>query len=105
MGRGHGHSSTRDRDANACYPRRTPRSTPRPAVSPAAPKSRRLHALDALRGIAVFLMIEQHVGIWLWEGPGAGERQLDYPLLVGFNALGGMAAPLFVSLAGVGSAL
>ncbi|MCX4246103.1 DUF1624 domain-containing protein [Paraliomyxa miuraensis] len=72
-------------------------STPRP--------SRRLLALDALRGIAVFLMIEQHVGIWLWHGPGPGERQLDYPLLVGFNALGGMAAPLFVSLAGVGSAL
>ncbi len=66
---------------------------------------RRLLALDALRGIAVFLMIEQHVGIWLWRGPAPGEAQLDYPLLVGFNALGGMAAPLFVSLAGVGSAL
>lgn len=74
-------------------------------MSATKPKSRRLFALDALRGIAVFLMIEQHVGIWLWQGPGPGERQLDYPLLVGFNALGGMAAPLFVSLAGVGSAL
>lgn len=68
-------------------------------------KPRRLLALDALRGIAVFLMIEQHVGIWLWQGPAPGERQLDHPFLVGFNALGGMAAPLFVSLAGMGSAL
>lgn len=68
-------------------------------------KPRRLFALDALRGIAVFLMIEQHTGIWLWQGPGPGQSQSDFPLLVGFNALGGMAAPLFVSLAGMGSAL
>ena len=68
---------------------------------------RRIFGLDALRGIAVFLMIEQHVGIWLWHGPNlaAGETYKDYPLPVGFNALGGMAAPLFVTLAGVGSAL
>ena len=53
----------------------------------------------------MFLMIEQHVGIWVWEGPAPGMKQLDYPLLVGFNALGGMAAPLFVTLAGCGSAM
>lgn len=53
----------------------------------------------------MFLMIEQHVGIWLWRGPDPGKTLFDYPFLVGFNALGGMAAPLFVSLAGVGSAL
>jgi len=53
----------------------------------------------------VFLMIEQHVGIWMWEGPAPGKTRLDYPLLIGFNALGGLAAPLFVTLAGVGSAL
>lgn len=74
-------------------------------MSAPKPKSRRLYALDALRGIAVFLMIEQHVGIWLWQGPGPGQTRGDFPVLVGFNALGGMAAPLFVSLAGVGSAL
>jgi uncharacterized membrane protein len=74
-------------------------------VSPSDTKPRRLLALDALRGIAVFLMIEQHVGIWLWQGPGRGQSQGDFPLLVGFNALGGMAAPLFVTLAGMGSAL
>ena len=69
------------------------------------PKSKRKLALDALRGVAVFLMIEQHVGIWVWRGPDPGKSQMDYPLLVGFNALGGMAAPLFVTLAGIGSAL
>lgn len=72
-----------------------------------AKKSKRIYGLDALRGIAVFLMIEQHVGIWLWRGPNraAHETVFDYPFLVGFNALGGGAAPLFVTLAGVGSAL
>lgn len=66
--------------------------------------SSRILSLDALRGLAVFLMIEQHLGVWLWS-PEPGTGRADYPLLVGFNALGGMAAPLFVSLAGVGSAL
>jgi len=69
------------------------------------PKPRRRLALDALRGLAVFLMIEQHVGIWVWQGAEPGKTASDYPLLVGFNALGGMAAPLFVTLAGCGSAM
>jgi uncharacterized membrane protein len=68
-------------------------------------RASRRHGLDALRGLAVFLMIEQHVGIWLWEGPGPGRTVGDHPILLGFNALGGAAAPLFVCLAGVGSAL
>ncbi len=74
-------------------------------MTDAPPKPRRRLALDALRGLAVFLMIEQHVGIWMWEGPAIGMKQTDYPLLIGFNALGGMAAPLFVTLAGCGSAM
>jgi uncharacterized membrane protein len=57
--------------------------------------------LDALRGVAVLLMIEQHVGVWLWR-PGASPA--DIVMLV-VNALGGMAAPLFIMLAGVGGAL
>lgn len=65
----------------------------------------RLLSLDALRGLAVLLMIEQHLGVWLWRGPDPGLGRTDYPLLIGFNALGGGAAPLFVTLAGVGSAL
>ncbi len=69
------------------------------------PPSRRLLSLDALRGIAVFLMIEQHLGVWLWEGTDPGKTVFDYPGLLTFNALGGGAAPLFVTLAGIGSAL
>ncbi|MCA9720251.1 MAG: DUF418 domain-containing transporter [Myxococcales bacterium] len=68
-----------------------------------APGSTRLYALDALRGLAVFLMMEQHLGIWLWRIPAGGAKR--FPGLVAFNALGGMAAPLFISLAGVGGAL
>jgi uncharacterized membrane protein len=66
---------------------------------------KRLLGLDALRGIAVFLMIEQHLGVWLWRGPGLGERMSDYPGLLVFNALGGGAAPAFVTLAGIGASL
>jgi uncharacterized membrane protein len=61
--------------------------------------------LDALRGIAVFLMIEQHMGVWLWRGvPRGGAVAAAWPL-VAFNALGGGAAPMFITLAGVGTAL
>jgi uncharacterized membrane protein len=65
----------------------------------------RLLSLDALRGLAVLLMIEQHLGVWLWHGPRPGAGLEDYWPLVALNALGGGAAPLFVTLAGVGSAL
>ncbi len=61
--------------------------------------------LDALRGLAVFLMIEQHMGVWLWQGVGRGRPLLEAWPLVAFNALGGGAAPLFITLAGVGTAL
>lgn len=50
-------------------------------------------------------MIEQHLGVWLWSGPRAGESMSDYPGLLAFNALGGGAAPAFVTLAGIGSSL
>jgi uncharacterized membrane protein len=66
---------------------------------------KRLLGLDALRGIAVFLMIEQHLGVWLWRGLQPGESMRDHLGLVIFNALGGGAAPAFVTLAGIGSSL
>jgi len=71
-----------------------------------SPARKRLLGLDALRGIAVFLMIEQHLGVWLWRGLQPGESMVrdHLPLLV-FNALGGGAAPAFVTLAGIGSSL
>jgi len=70
-----------------------------------APSSTRLHGLDALRGLAVFLMIEQHMGVWLWQGRRVGESLLQHWPLVAFNALGGGAAPMFITLAGVGTSL
>jgi uncharacterized membrane protein len=70
------------------------------------PAKHRLLGLDALRGVAVFLMIEQHLGVWLWRGLRPGESMShDYLGLMIFNALGGGAAPAFVTLAGIGSSL
>jgi uncharacterized membrane protein len=65
----------------------------------------RLCGLDALRGLAVFLMIEQHMGVWLWEGMKKGVEGVTVAPLVAFNALGGGAAPMFITLAGVGVSL
>ncbi|EDM75502.1 hypothetical protein PPSIR1_31513 [Plesiocystis pacifica SIR-1] len=78
---------------------------PEAESKPASKPSKRLLGLDALRGVAVFLMIEQHLGVWLWEGPAVGETMAHYPGLLVFNALGGGAAPAFVTLAGIGSSL
>jgi len=65
----------------------------------------RLPALDALRGIAVILMVQQHLGVWLWRVPVMPLWELftGHPLMMGMNFSGLLAAPLFVSLAGVGS--
>ena len=56
-----------------------------------------------LRGLAVVLMVEQHLGIWLTAVYKVRGGLL--PLVMGINALGGAAAPLFVFLAGVSAAL
>jgi uncharacterized membrane protein len=63
----------------------------------------RLTSIDALRGIAVILMIEQHMGFWLWNMSSSTLKFLDHPLLIGFNAMGGYAAPAFITLAGAGT--
>lgn len=62
----------------------------------------RVTSIDALRGIAVLLMVEQHLGYWLWKPPPGMIDFYDYPFLLSFNALGGFAAPIFVTLAGLG---
>jgi uncharacterized membrane protein len=64
------------------------------------PKSQRWLDIDALRGLAVLLMITQHVAYWLVS---SGHRNHWVVLFTG--ALGGMAAPIFVLLAGVGVVL
>ncbi|PRP98504.1 Acyltransferase family protein [Enhygromyxa salina] len=77
-----------------------------PAPASHGSKGKRLLGLDVLRGIAVFLMIEQHLGVWLWRGLSPGETMVEDHLgLLVFNALGGGAAPAFVTLAGIGSSL
>ncbi len=50
-------------------------------------------------------MIEQHVGVWLWHGMKKGEQLVTVWPLIAFNALGGGAAPMFITLAGVGVSL
>jgi uncharacterized membrane protein len=63
--------------------------------------------LDALRGIAVMLMVEQHLGAWLWNEPWNDVKRLIdlHPFMMGLNGLGGFAAPLFIMLAGAGTQL
>jgi len=57
-------------------------------------------ALDALRGLAVLFMLEVHLGYWWSRELPAGDT------LVGLGtAMGGMAAPLFFTIAGAGLAI
>lgn len=61
--------------------------------------SHRLESVDALRGVAVLLMIQQHVLFWLSSNISTSA------LVLGLGGLGGLAAPIFITLAGVGSSL
>lgn len=65
----------------------------------------RLLSLDALRGIAVVLMMEQHLGVWLWAADPLRSPIAQAPVLMALNGLGGLAAPTFITLAGAGTAL
>lgn len=65
-------------------------------------KPERSTSIDALRGIAVVLMIQQHLGVWLTRL--GGPRSFVAGPLISLNFLGGFAAPLFVTLAGWGLA-
>ncbi len=56
-----------------------------------------------LRALAVILMVEQHLGVWLLSMHEATDTFGSF--LVGLNSLGGAAAPLFITLSGVGVAL
>jgi len=66
----------------------------------------RLLSLDALRGVAVIFMMEQHLGVWLWEPEHPGRSAISQaPGYMAINGLGGLAAPLFITLAGIGCSL
>ena len=45
------------------------------------------------------------MGVWLWEGMKDGYEAVTAIPLIAFNALGGGAAPMFITLAGVGVSL
>lgn len=85
-------------------PTATDAATPTSAVTTAAPTSSRLLGIDALRGLAVFLMMEQHMSMWLYHPP-PRKTILSDPVLAAFQAGGGVAAPLFITLAGLGTSL
>lgn len=64
----------------------------------------RLIFIDALRGLAVLLMMEQNIGIWLWR-PDGPMHFFNHPFLYSLNGIGGLAGPLFITLAGISAAL
>lgn len=66
----------------------------------------RLLSLDALRGVAVVLMMEQHMGVWLWDVEDPLRSAIaQAPGYMAINGLGGLAAPTFITLAGAGTSL
>nr|WP_263429254.1 DUF1624 domain-containing protein [Nannocystis pusilla] len=62
-------------------------------------------SLDALRGLAVVLMMEQHMAVWLWRSEPGVSPIAQAPVLMALNGLGGLAAPTFITLAGAGTTL
>lgn len=62
--------------------------------------SKRIEYIDALRGVALILALSQHLGVWM-----AGFNLGSFPIIYYGNGIGGLAAPLFVCLAGVSAML
>ena len=77
---------------------------PMQSISPIA---KRNTGLDALRGVAVLLMVQQHLGAWLWNEPWNNVQNLikNHAFMMGLNGLGGFAAPLFITIAGMSAQL
>ena len=81
--------------------------TPRPTPQEVTAHPTRRVGIDALRGLAVILMLQQHLVVWLWRLPIHRLRAAfaEHPFVLGLNSVGGLAAPIFVALAGVGVTL
>jgi uncharacterized membrane protein len=67
----------------------------------------RINQLDALRGFAVILMVQQHLISWLWEVRWVSYSLTfpEYPVMMILNFFGNFAAPLFLLLSGTGAFL
>ncbi|PKL17694.1 MAG: hypothetical protein CVV49_09895 [Spirochaetae bacterium HGW-Spirochaetae-5] len=65
----------------------------------------RIVYIDSLRGLAVILMIQQHMQSWLWnvEWMSYSYSWPKYPFMLTMHFLGWFAAPLFIILAGAGA--
>ena len=65
----------------------------------------RIKYLDILRGIAVVLMVQQHLIGWLWKENWFSYELsfVDHPVMLTLNFLGNFSAPLFILLAGIGA--
>jgi len=67
----------------------------------------RIKYIDALRGFAVILMVQQHLQSWLWNKHwlSYGITFPQHPLMLSLNFLGNFSAALFLIVAGIGSAI
>ncbi len=67
----------------------------------------RIQYMDTLRGLAVLLMVQQHLQSWLWEVKWISYSFTwpKYPIMLSLHFTGWFAAPLFLILAGAGAAI
>lgn len=67
----------------------------------------RIKYIDALRGLAVILMVQQHLQSWLWSKQwlSYGITFPQHPFILSLNFLGNFSAAIFLIVAGFGSAV
>lgn len=67
----------------------------------------RIKYIDALRGFAVVLMVQQHLISWLWNKQwiSYGITFPEHPIMLSFNFLGNFSAAIFLMVSGIGSAM
>ena len=67
----------------------------------------RIKYIDAYRGLAVILMVQQHLQNWLWHKQwlSYGVTFPQHPFMLSLNFLGNFPAAMFLISAGIGSAI